>query len=175
MNNVLLFNANQCPWHYRNLYIGDVYYVLTDTIIGDGYFFMQWLFPVQGVSKWHTHTKGLNNQEVEFLQNSTEIKTNVLNSAKFILNYFQLEVKDKQIYLKPTLNQRDYWLRGIGHEEKKLSRIMLSLKLCGFEALATSLQQISMQTLAQKGFKTGKDPKPTIEFWHGIFDSKQLY
>jgi len=52
---------------------------------------------------------------------------------------------------------------------------MLSLKLCGFETLASSLQKISIQTLAQKGFKTSKDPIQTIEFWQSIFTVKQLY
>jgi len=104
INDVLLFNLNQCACHYQNFYIDNIYSALTDSIIADGYFFIQWLFPVQGVSKWHTHTKGLDNHDVEFLQSSAEIKRNILNSTKFILNYYQFDVRDTQLYPKTALN-----------------------------------------------------------------------
>lgn len=174
-NVVLLFNQNQHPCHYQNLYIKDLYSVLTESIIADGYFFMQWLFPVQGVSKWHTHTVGLTDNEVDIIRNSSVIKNHILTSAKFILNYYQLMIMDNQICYAENLTSRNYWLRGIGHEEKKLSRIMLSLKLCGFDELAYHLQQVSIDILKQKGFKTDKNPQDTIKFWQNIFIKKQLY
>lgn len=86
INDVLLFNLNKMPCYYQNLYKDDLYPVLTDHIIADGYFFIQWLFPVQCVSKWHT--KQLNNQDVDFLQHSDEIKRSILKSTQFILNYY---------------------------------------------------------------------------------------
>lgn len=155
LNKALRFNLGLEPCHYKDLYINDIYSVLTDDIIGDGYFYLQWLFPAQGTSRWHTHTTVVNQDDVEFMRRSNEIKRNIINSTAFMFHYFQLDMNDNLIVPKETINDKTYWLRGIGHEERKLSRMMLGLKLCGFDELAQQLQQLSITLLSTKGFKTG--------------------
>lgn len=52
---------------------------------------------------------------------------------------------------KSELTERKVWLRNIGHESKKISRIIRSLNYCGHPELAKSLQQLAIKLGQEKG------------------------
>ena len=79
------------------------------------------------------------------------IQNKYLHSIDFILDYFNLYRECNQIFPKPELTERKVWLRNIGHESKKISRIIRSLNYCGHPDLAKSLQQLAIKLGQEKG------------------------
>lgn len=95
--------------------------------------------------------------------------------TKLVLVTFNIKFDGDNKLLFDEIKINSYWLRGIGHEEKKISRIILCLYYCGFIDLAKQLQQLSIQALTRYGYKTGKDTNETITFWEQLLEKKETY
>ncbi|HHV7071920.1 TPA: opioid growth factor receptor-related protein, partial [Haemophilus influenzae] len=77
---------------------------------------------------------------------------------------FCLYREDNKIFPKPELTERKVWLRNIGHESKKISRIIRSLNYCGHPELAKSLQQLAIKLGQEKGVIQ----EETMEIWTNL-------
>ncbi|MFZ7283433.1 hypothetical protein ACLSZW_07050, partial [Avibacterium avium] len=89
-----------------------------------------------------------------------------LTTFKHIIRYWGLYLENSELKISEEIKNRDYWIRHIGHEDKKISRIIVSLNLCGQPALAKQLQHIAIQLGMEKG-----TPKPeTVEIWKRLLD-----
>lgn len=85
------------------------------------------------------------------------------------MHYFGIERVGNQVFANDTLKARDYWLKEVGHQEKKISRIMRSLAWCGQLELAKSLQALALELIVQKGHL-----KPnTLYIWQHLLDDLQ--
>ncbi|MBV7388242.1 hypothetical protein KRX11_06235 [Pasteurellaceae bacterium TAE3-ERU1] len=136
-------------------------------VIGDGYFYIAWLFPTDQPSKWN-HREGFFTQEdIDYFRNNEIIQQRFLQAFDFIIDYFSLYRKDDQLYAKESLKNQQYWLRNIGHESKKISRIIYSLWLCGQPELARNLQRIAIEL----GKEKGHIQEQTIGIWQSIIPS----
>ena len=113
----------------HNLSLQDMW-AMPKRMVGDAYLYIPWLLPVTESSKWNR---------------------SVPVSIDFILDYFCLYREDNKILPKPELSERKVWLRNIGHESKKISRIIRSLNYCGHPELAKSLQQLAIKLGQEKG------------------------
>ena len=92
------------------------------------------------------------------------IQNKYLHSIDIILDYFCLYRECNKIYPKPELTERKVWLRNIGHESKKISRIIRSLNYCGHPELAKSLQQLAIKLGQEKGVIQ----EETMEIWTNL-------
>ncbi len=122
------------------------------SIIGDAYFYIAWLFPATESSKWNRGIPVFNQQDIEYFCNNTEIQQKYLKSFDFVMSYFEIYRIGNEVYPTETLKSRSYWLRQIGHESKKISRIIRSLNICGHPDLAKNLQILAIQLGKEKGF-----------------------
>ncbi|MDR3431610.1 MAG: opioid growth factor receptor-related protein [Rouxiella aceris] len=176
INKVVLFNREIIPCHLNEMYLNEFRSKLSRSVVEDGYFYLQWMFPVLGKSKWHTNTLPLCEQDISELRSDPIAKNNILKSADLILSFFNIAPKNG-LYIYNTLNnqENDYWLRGIGHEEKKISRIALSLYYIGLTELSHSLIDVSISVLTDRGFKTKRETLSTVSFWQDIFITRQIY
>jgi len=109
------------------------------------------LLPVTESSKWNRSVPVFNEEDLAIFIGDEAIQNKYLHSIDVILDYFYLYCEGNQFYPKPGLNERKVWLRNIGHESKKISRIIRSLNYCGHPDLAKSLQQLAIKLGQEKG------------------------
>ncbi|MDW8490727.1 opioid growth factor receptor-related protein [Acinetobacter sp. OYA S30] len=175
INDVILFNEGKISCHVNNYKINELLNSLSRELVLSGYYYIQWLLPVIGDSKWHTNTKKLSEDDFIYISGSKIANENILRSVKTILLYFNISLDD-DLCLNSSLDvNSSYWLSGIGHVEKKLSRIMLCLFYLDNKLLAFELRDLSICLLQKYGFKTKKSVKETIVFWESIFDMRITY
>ena len=149
----------------ENLSLQDMW-AMSPKFIGDAYFYIAWLLPVTESQKWNHRFKVplFTAEDVEAFKNNAEIQPKYLKSVDFILDYFCLYREDNQVFAKSELAARKHWLRNIGHESKKISRLIRSLKYCGYVELAKNLQQLAIKLGTEKGVIQ----EETIGIWKGI-------
>lgn len=144
-------------------------WVLPPSIISVQYFYLEWLFPVDHASKWNRTVPTLHGDELLFFQTNPDIQQKFLTSFDKIIGYFEIERQGNQLFATDTLKARDYWLKPIGHQEKKISRIIRSLAWCGQLDLAKNLQSLALRLIVQKGYL-----KPdTLHIWRHLLDDLQ--
>ncbi len=142
---------------------------LPPSMIGVQYFYIEWLFPVDHASKWNRTVPTLHGDDLLFFQTHPEIQQKFLTSFDRIMHHFGIERIGNQVFANDTLKLRDYWLKEVGHQEKKISRIMRSLAWCGQLELAKSLQALALELIVQKGHL-----KPnTLYIWQHLLDDLQ--
>ncbi|PJG83432.1 opioid growth factor receptor-related protein [Caviibacterium pharyngocola] len=139
---------------------------LPSAIIGDGYFYIPWLFPVDTLSKWNKKLPHFTAEELDFFKNNAEIQIKFLLAVEKILFYFGIYLKDNTWIVKDDIQSRPYWLRNIGHESKKISRIIRSLHYCGQPELAKNLQQLAIKLGEEKGIIQ----ENTLEIWANLLN-----
>lgn len=142
---------------------------LKPSVIGDGYFWIPWLFPVNQASKWNLRAPMLLGEDIVFFKGNVEIQEKYLISFDKIINYFGIYRKGTALFITDELKVRNYWLRNIGHEEKKISRIIRSLAWCGHLELARNLQTLALQLIQEKGYLK----ENTLEIWQSLLDEYQ--
>lgn len=136
---------------------------LKNHMLNQGYFWIAWLFPVEKPSKWNNLAPAFRPQDTEFFRNNAEIQTKFLATFDHIIRYWGL-YREEELKICKEVKQRDYWIKPIGHEDKKISRIIVSLDLCGQPVLARQLQTIAVQLGIEKG-----TPNPeTVEIWRNL-------
>lgn len=144
-------------------------WALPPSMIGVQYFYIEWLFPVDHASKWNRTVPTLHGDDLLFFQSNPEIQQKFLTSFDKIMHYFGIERVSNQVFANDTLKARGYWLKEVGHQEKKISRIMRSLAWCGQLELAKSLQALALELIVQKGHL-----KPnTLYIWQHLLDDLQ--
>ena len=142
---------------------------LSPTMIGLQYFYIEWLFPVNQASKWNKHAPLLLGDDLNFFKQNEEIQKKYLTSFDKIIHYFGIYREGNTLFISDELKVRSYWLREVGHEEKKISRIIRSLAWCGHLELARNLQKLSIELIKEKGYlKEG-----TLTIWQNILDEYQ--
>ncbi|MBN6709971.1 hypothetical protein JFL47_02265 [Haemophilus haemoglobinophilus] len=161
---VINFYLEKCHGAY-NYSLQDMWNI-PQIILGDGYFYIPWLFPVMESSKWNTKVPVFTEQEAQYFSQNVEIQQKYLHSVDFLLDYFCLYREGDQVYAKPELMERNYWLRNIGHESKKISRLIRSLNICGQKTLAKNLQQFALKMGAEKGVIQPE----TIGIWQSLIE-----
>ena len=110
----------------HNLSLQDMW-AMPKRMIGDAYLYIPWLLPVTESSKWNRSVPVFNEEDRAIFIGDEAIQNKYLHSIDFILDYFNLYRECNKIYPKPELTERKVWLRNIGHESKKISRIIRSL------------------------------------------------
>ena len=134
----------------HNLSLQDMW-AMPKRMVGDAYLYIPWLLPVTESSKWNRSVPVFNEEDLAIFIGDQAIQNKYLHSIDFILDYFYLYRERNQFYPKPELTERKVWLRNIGHESKKISRIIRSLNYCGHTELAKSLQQLAIKLGQEKG------------------------
>ena len=162
MHPVIEFYLEQRKNQY-NLSLQDVW-AMPKRMIGDAYFYIPWFLPVTESSKWNRSVPVFNEEDRIFFIENEAIQKKFLHSIDFILDYFYLYRKCNQFFPKPELTERKVWLRNIGHESKKISRIIRSLNYCGHPELAKSLQQLAIKLGQEKGLIQ----EETMEIWTNL-------
>lgn len=137
---------------------------LPNIMLNQGYFWIAWLFPVEKPSKWNNLAPAFLPQNTEFFRNNREIQQRFIASFEHIIRYWGIYFEGGELKVTEEVQNRQYWIRDIGHEDKKISRIIVSLDLCGQPELARQLQKIAVQLGTEKG-----TPKPeTVEIWQNL-------
>ena len=147
----------------HNLSLQDMW-AMPKRMVGDAYLYIPWLLPVTESSKWNRSVPVFNEKDRIFFIENEAIQKKFLHSIDFILDYFCLYRECNKIYPKPELTERKVWLRNIGHESKKISRIIRSLNYCGHPELAKSLQQLAIKLGQEKGIIQ----EETIGIWTNL-------
>ena len=147
----------------HNLSLQDMW-AMPKRMIGDAYFYIPWLLPVTESSKQNRSVPVFNEEDLAIFIGDEAIQNKYLHSIDIILDYFCLYREDNKIFPKTELSERKVWLRNIGHESKKISRIIRSLNYCGHPELAKSLQQLAIKLGQEKGVIQ----EETMEIWTNL-------
>ncbi len=137
---------------------------LKPAAIGDAYFYIPWLFPVDDFFYWRKPSLLLKPEDVEQFKNNPEIQQKFLKSFDVIMDYFGIYRVNNDLFVKEEIANRHYWLRNIGHETKKIARVIKSLYVCGQPELAKKLQQLAIPLGKEKGHLLPE----TIETWQNL-------
>lgn len=147
----------------RNLTLEDLW-ELPDLFIGKQYFYIPWLFPVEKPSKWNHRVPLFQPVDTEYFRNNIEIQQKFLKSFDSIIHYFGIQRENDKLIVQDKILERNYWLDQVGHETKKISRIIVSLHLCGQPELAKQLQQLAIQLGQEKGYLLPE----TLDIWYNL-------
>lgn len=133
------------------------------------YLYIEWLFPIDHSSKWNRTVPLLLGDDLIFFRTNLEIQQKFLTSFDKIIQHFGIERQGTQVFATDTLKSQQYWLQEVGHQEKKISRIIRSLAWCGQFELAKNLQALALELIVEKGYL-----KPnTLEIWRHLLDEYQ--
>lgn len=137
---------------------------LPNYLLNQSYFWIAWLFPIEKPSKWNIFAPAFQPQDTEFFRNNLETQQRFIDSFENIMGYWGIYLVNGDLIVAEEVQNRHYWIQRIGHEDKKISRIIVSLDLCGQPELARELQKIAVQLGMEKG-----TPNPeTVEIWQNL-------
>lgn len=130
--------------------------------------YIQWLFPMDSVSRSNKHAPVLTLTDREYCQQSELIQQNQLKSSDLMLAYYGLIRQDNVISACDNLNMKQHiWLKRGGHNQLRITRIIRSLALCGNELVATSLQTCVLKYGVEKSCVQPK----VLEFWQNAMSN----
>ncbi len=142
---------------------------MPDIVIGEGYFWIPWLLPCTDYSKWNRKMPKYSEAEILYFQTSDETQKRFLIVFDRIMQYFGVEREGGILKVSDEVKQRNYWLKNIGHQQKKISRIIRSLYQFGnptIRQLAINLQELAIELGKEKGYLLPN----TLEIWEHIFE-----
>ena len=130
--------------------------------------YIQWLFPLPEVSRFHPHAPILTAEDVSRFKNSFGLKTRLTVSLEVILDFYGLSCQyldSEQFKITPALtfsDRKKYWLHWGNHNHLRITRILKCLNTLGLEAYAQSLLGCLEQIYIME---EGKITKLTLSSW----------
>lgn len=126
--------------------------------------YIQWLFPVDKRERYEKNKPIVTEQDQNIFDSSDRLKTNMLISLDFMLDFWGIARNGKHFNIKGKLDKKtNYWIKINDHNQMRISRVIRSLALCGQKELAKEFQSFVI--------KTGKEYKineKTISIWENI-------
>lgn len=126
--------------------------------------YIQWLFPLPEKSKHNFKGPQPTLEMFEELNKDPAIRLNMLHSFKVMLNFYGLKLKKDGtvVQTKSFKTKKNNWLKAGDHNHLRISRIIRSMKLFGFEAEA---QAFYVRLLKINKAYPGKVSPSSLKFW----------
>jgi hypothetical protein len=112
-----------------------------DKEIENSHNIIQWLFPLDKPSLNVANTPVMTGHEIEEFRRDPELRNGVLRSLARMLRFYGLRMAtpDMVIVKGKDFDQKSGWIYPRNHNYKRITRILKSLRLLGFEAEARCL------------------------------------
>ncbi len=140
-----------------------------DTEIESSHNTIQWLFPLPQPSLNVANIPVIDEEEIDLFKKDPNLRNGVLRSFARMLQFYglKLSLKDGQIVKAKDFDQKSGWLYPRNHNYKRISRILKSLRVLGFESEAKiffdALQSIYSTHHRYIGDQTWKHWKDAME------------
>jgi len=101
--------------------------------------YIQWLFPIETVSQFHQLAPAPTVEEFKELRRDSMVRIGLLSGFVRILQFYGLEWHDQIVTKSHNWNERsEEWAWRPGHNDLRITRILHSLTLFGFDAEANA-------------------------------------
>ena len=130
--------------------------------------YIQWLFPLPEVSRFHPHAPILTEADITRFKSSFGLNTRLTVSLEVILDFYGLSCQyldTKNFKIIPAANfpiRKKCWLHWGNHNHFRIGQILKSLQVLGLENYAQSLLQCLEQLFI---LEEGKITKLTLASW----------
>jgi Opioid growth factor receptor (OGFr) conserved region len=125
--------------------------------------YVQWLYPLKEASDYNRTAPILDEETIEAFKTDPQIRANVnrvtLRMAQFLCIPAE-EVSGVVVFKKAIAEP--HWIDQYNHNYKRLTRMLASLRLMGFEDTAKSLHESLYDLYLKYGTDIGRD---TFAFW----------
>lgn len=125
--------------------------------------YIQWMFPLNERSKHHPNAPVLDDEDIQFIQNHAEIQVNMLHSFDIILSFYGFDRNELVIQRNKEFPRKSKrWLTKDNHNFLRITRILKSLKLCGFDAYSKAFFETLVQVYKEYPVIT----EETMSYWN---------
>ncbi len=126
--------------------------------------YIQWMFPLDKASSFNPLAPILTKNDIEFIQKSPDIQSNLLKSFEVMLNFYGFELDTqavvvRQIKSKPWMAR--HWLKRNNHNLLRVTRILECLSLCGLKKYAEAFYA----AIVELGALEENITKDTLVYW----------
>ena len=130
---------------YCDRYLSNIW-KYSDKQIEEVHDYIQWIFPLDTLSKAVPHSPALINEEIIEIRSSELAQENLLKSKEWFLDF---------------LSRSDRWVAKKNHNHKRISRMIRSLRLLHSDDAADECAREIIKLASQKGMQS----RNVIEFW----------
>lgn len=121
---------------------------MTDEQMHSTHDFIQWLFPTFTPSAYNRNYPVLNQETIDYMKDDAVFQTRFGLGIKRMFDYFQLKYyKQGKNFVVHPITEKLFWMEYDNHNLLRLTRIMESCRLFGYEETAMSLLNALVQTI----------------------------
>jgi hypothetical protein len=125
---------------------------------------IQWLFPLDKPSLNVANTPVITEKEIEYFRSDPELRNALLRSLARMLRFYGLRMvtPDMAIVKGKDFDRKSGWIYPRNHNYKRITRILKSLRLLGFEVEAKCLYKALEDIYKSHDRYIGHD---VFEYW----------
>ena len=146
-------------------YISDIHELLNDDDWAEeNHRYIQWLFPLNEMSKYNLNAPVLTDTQIDYLKHSIEFQQNLNKSFWHMMRFYGFvedTCYDNLLRLDNLNKAQNYWLKSHDHNQLRITRILNCLDLFDRSDLADMFRF----ELKQAFIKYGKINPETIMYW----------
>ena len=124
--------------------------------------YIQWLFPLRERSHFNPKAPLLSEHDIRAFRANAVLRGTLRRAFAKMLDFYGLEIHEKQIVRSANWDQRKGWLTPYNHNLLRVSRILTSLGLLGLEDCAQALYVALEEVCREEAAPIGAE---TWEFW----------
>jgi hypothetical protein len=129
----------------------------------------QWLFPLDRPSHHAIDAPYLSREEVLLFRTNRILRENYIAAFNRYIVLFAMKNMGHTIVIEPDFNGNNMWLYPNSHAFVRITRMLRSMNLLGFEKEARSLMDALMEVNSKHG--NNLIDRATIEFWNSAFEA----
>jgi Opioid growth factor receptor (OGFr) conserved region len=143
-----------------------------DKEIENSHSIIQWLFPLNKPSLNVANTPVITEHEIKQFRSDPELRNGVLRSLARMLRFYGLRMAtpDMAIVKGKDFEQKSGWIYPRNHNYKRLTRMLKSLRLLGFEAEAKCLYAALEEIYNAHRRYIGQE---VFEYWQRAIDGTE--
>lgn len=151
--------------------ISDIF-VFTDTELEKCHNYIQWLFPIDTKSNFNIFAPVLTEEICVKMRADNEVLENLIAAFVRIVQFYGFIYVDNKLVDGPNfLDRSSNWLMPNNHNYMRITRILRSLYLLGFENLSLLLLD-KLEDLYANGYKS-VITETALNYWRGFREKQQ--
>lgn len=128
--------------------------------------YIQWMFPTNQKSYWNRNAPVLTDEDILMFKKNTLCMKNLRKSLRIIFKFYGFQLSGNNVVLAEDFETRKRkWITPNNHNFKRLSRILETLTIFGFNQTKKSLQELLTEIYNSNKFMIGDK---THKIWQSI-------
>lgn len=125
--------------------------------------YIQWVFPLKEASDYNRQAPILDDETIEAFKTDPQIRRNVENVVLRMAKFLAIPAQTSPDGVRFGIAAAEpHWIGEYNHNYKRITRILASLRLMGFEETAKSFHESLYDLYTKHGSAIGRE---TFSFW----------